>query len=108
MAARLGSQPIDDPDDDPGARMGFLEHLDEFRTRLIRCCVAIGAGMAVSWFFLDRIINFVLQPALRALPPGGQLTLIRPGEGFSFSMNVALIGGVVFASPVVSYQVWKF
>ena len=36
-----------------GATMGFLEHLDELRTRLIRACLAIGAGMVVS-FALSR------------------------------------------------------
>jgi Sec-independent protein secretion pathway component TatC len=39
----------DDEDrEDGGARMGFLEHLDELRSRLIRSCTAIAAGMAVS------------------------------------------------------------
>ena len=42
-----------DEDRDDGARMGFLEHLDELRTRLIRACIAIAAGMAVSFVFIE-------------------------------------------------------
>jgi Sec-independent protein secretion pathway component TatC len=42
----------DDADDAGGGAMGFLEHLDELRKRLIRSCIAIAAGMAVA--FLHR------------------------------------------------------
>src|SRR5262245_56984484 len=88
--------------------MGFLEHLDELRSRIIRACVAIGAGMLAALFFYDRLGNFVLEPTLRALPPGSELIFTRPSEMFAFYFNVALIGGVVLAAPFVSYQVWRF
>ena len=88
--------------------MGFLDHLDELRNRIIRSCIAVGLGMAVSFFFVDRIGAFVLAPALRALPAGGTLIFTRPGEMFAFKLDVALIGGIVLASPLVMYQVWRF
>jgi sec-independent protein translocase protein TatC len=93
---------------DPEGRMGFLEHLDELRQRLIRAFVAIGAGMLVSFLFVNRIADFVLAPTLRALPRGTELIATKPGETFSFYLNVALIGGVVLAAPFVMYQVWRF
>lgn len=88
--------------------MGFLEHLDELRSRIIRACVAVGLGMCASLFFYERLGNFVLEPTLRALPPGSELIFTRPSEMFAFYFNVALIGGVVLAAPFVSYQVWRF
>ena len=88
--------------------MGFLEHLDELRSRIIRCCIALACGMVVAFFFRDRIANFVLEPTLRILPPGTQLIYTRWGEAFSFYFNVCFIGGVVVAAPFVSYQVWRF
>lgn len=88
--------------------MGFLEHLDELRSRLIRACLAIAMGMSASLFFYDRLGAFVLEPTLRALPPGSELIFTRPSEMFAFYFNVALIGGVVLAAPFVSYQVWRF
>jgi len=99
----------DDPDDDrDGARMGFLEHLDELRKRIIRSCLAIGAGMLVAFFFHDRIGEFLLAPTLRTLPKGGALVITRPGEGFAFYLDVSLIAGLVLAAPVVAYQLWRF
>jgi sec-independent protein translocase protein TatC len=101
--------PSDEPDDAAvEGRMGFLEHLDELRTRIIRSCLAVAAGMLVAFLFVDRIATFVLAPTLRALPPGTTLIFTRPGEGFSFKLDIALIGGVVLAAPFVAYQVWRF
>lgn len=87
--------------------MGFLDHLDELRKRLIRSCLAIAGGMVVAFAFVDRLGDFVLAPTLKALPDGA-LIITRPGEGFAFYLDVALIGGVVLAAPFVMYQVWRF
>src|SRR5437773_2683333 len=58
-----------EPDDDvTNGRMGFLEHLDELRTRLIRSCLALVVGMLIAFAFVDRIANFVLAPMLGLLP----------------------------------------
>jgi sec-independent protein translocase protein TatC len=98
-----------DRDDDPrDGKMGFLEHLDELRKRIIRSCLAIAAGMLVAFFFVDRIADFVLEPTYKKLPAGSELVFIRPGEAFSFYMNVAFIAGIVLAAPLVMYQVWMF
>jgi sec-independent protein translocase protein TatC len=90
-------------------RMGFLEHLDELRTRLIRACIAIGAGMIVSFVLSEKIGEIVLSAVLGSLPPGTEfLIYTRPGEGFAFYLDLSLIGGVVLAAPFVAWQVWKF
>ena len=88
--------------------MGFLEHLEELRKRLIRSCIAIAVGMAVGALFIDRIANFVLEQIQRTLPAGTELIYTNPAEGFAFWFNLALIAGVVLAAPFVMYQVWGF
>jgi len=88
--------------------MGFLDHLEELRRRIIRACLAIAGGMLVAFFFVNRIGDFVLGPTLRALPPGDAIIYTRPGEGFAFYVDVAFIGGAVLAAPFVMYQVWQF
>ena len=110
MMPAVSPHPADDSDDDPSstATMGFLEHLDELRARLIRSCLAIGVGMVGAFVFVDRIADFVEGPILRALPTGTTLVFIRPGEAFSFYLDLALIGGVVLAAPYVMFQVWGF
>ncbi len=99
---------VEDGDEDGGARMGFLDHLDELRTRLIRSCIAIGAGMAVSILFMTRLEDVVLTAVLSSLPAGSPLIYTRPGEGFAFYFDLSLMGGLVVAAPLVTYQVWRF
>src|SRR5204863_4612178 len=70
--------------------------------------IAIGVGMLISFLFIDRLASFVLAPTLRMLPPGTTLIYTKAGEGLSFYMDVALIGGVVLAAPFVMYQGWRF
>jgi sec-independent protein translocase protein TatC len=107
MAAR--PRPIEDPDEPlAGGTMGFIEHLEELRRRIIRSGIAIAAGMAIAFFFIGPIGDFVLAPTYRMLPPDSALVFIRPGEMFSFDMSLAFIAGLVLAAPFVMYQVWLF
>src|SRR5260370_21232582 len=92
----------DEPDTDVReGRMGFLEHLDELRTRIIRSCAAIGVGMVVAFVFHERLADIVLAPIDRSLPPGSSLLFIQPGPAVSFHLNAAFIGGLLLASPLV-------
>jgi len=64
--------------------------------------------MAIAFFFIDRIANFVLAQIVRTLPAGSALIYTNPSEGFSFWFNLAFIAGIVLAAPYVMYQVWGF
>lgn len=102
-------QPEQDHEEHAGeGRMGFLDHLEELRLRLIHACIAIGAGMVVSFVMSAKIEEIVMASVLGSLPPGTDLIYIRPGEGFAFYLDLSLIGGVVLAAPVVAWQVWRF
>ena len=105
---RYQLSPEEDDDDSGEGKMGFLEHLDELRKRIIRSCIAIGAGMLVGFFFVDRLGDFILAPTLKTLPAGDALIFTKAGEGFAFYLDIAFIGGLVLASPFVMYQVWRF
>jgi sec-independent protein translocase protein TatC len=89
-------------------KMGFLEHLDELRRRLIYSCIAAAAGMVIAFLFVGRIADFVLAPVFRRMPPGTSLIMTRPGEGLSFYLDLSLMGGIMLAAPFVTYQVWRF
>ena len=95
-------------DDESDSRMGFLEHLEELRVRLIRCCIAIAIGMLIAFGFVDRLVDTLLASIEGALPAGTSLVFIKPPEGFSLWLNVALVAGLLLAAPFVMYQVWRF
>jgi sec-independent protein translocase protein TatC len=47
--------------------MSFLEHLDELRSRLIRCAIFIGVAFLACWAFSDRIYQFLEIPVKAAM-----------------------------------------
>jgi sec-independent protein translocase protein TatC len=110
MAAASARAYVPPPDDErsSGGTMAFLEHLDELRTRIIRSLIAIAIGAVVSVAFINRIVDFVLAPARRSLPAGAVLIYTQPGEGFALYMQVAIMAGLVIASPFVMFEVWRF
>jgi sec-independent protein translocase protein TatC len=97
-----------DEDDESGAKMSFLEHLDELRKRIVNSVIGIGVGIILGFAFIDKIFNFILGPTRKVLPPGVKMIYTEPGEAFGMYITISLIVGFVIASPYVMYQVWKF
>jgi sec-independent protein translocase protein TatC len=50
-----------------GRQMSFLEHLDEFRKRLVISVLIIGVAFILCWTFKERIYNFLAIPVQKAL-----------------------------------------
>jgi sec-independent protein translocase protein TatC len=101
---RFGS---DDPDRSPRFKLSVLEQLDEFRKRLIRAAIGVGVGVLVAFAAINPIVDFVFRPIRSILPPGSKLIYTVPGEAFSVYVTIALIAGVVLASPWIMWQVWQ-
>jgi len=90
----------------PG-RMAFMEHLVELRDRLVRMGAAVVAASVAAFFFHEWILDLLARPFESAIT-GGQLAVFRPTEAFSLVMRLSLFGGLVLASPVILYQLWRF
>jgi len=96
------------PDDDAGGKMSFLDHLDELRRRIIYAVISVGVGFVIAFFFIDQIFDFIMRPLQQVLPPGATLIYTDPTEAFILYIKIALIAGLVLASPAVMTQVWLF
>jgi len=84
--------------------MSILVHLIELRNRIIKSLIALGIGMAISFFWLEPI---VFRAAL--LPLGKrELLYLGLGEAFSVHLTFAFYLGIVIAVPIIAYQVWAF
>jgi sec-independent protein translocase protein TatC len=94
--------------EEPGAKMSFLEHLDELRKRLINSSIAIAVGCVISFIFLERLFDFVTLPMRQMLPPGGHLVQTAPTEFFMLYLKVGALVGFFVALPVVMLQLWLF
>jgi sec-independent protein translocase protein TatC len=91
-----------------GGKMSFLDHLDELRRRIVYAVLSVGVGFVIAFFFINDIFNFVMRPMQQLLPPGGTLVYTDPTEAFMLYIKIALIAGLLIASPAVFTQVWLF
>jgi sec-independent protein translocase protein TatC len=95
-------------DRDAGGKMSFLEHLDEFRRRLINSLIAIAVGIAVGFFFIDRVLQFIMVPLQRMLPAGNHFIYTEPTEAFLLYVKTAFLAGLIIAAPAIASQIWLF
>ncbi len=87
-------------------------HLIELRDRLVKASLAIAIGTAIGFYMVNSplILGTPLPDFMvkQLAPPGTVLQAVGVGEVFLGYMQIALIIGVVFAMPVVVYQVVAF
>ncbi len=89
-------------------RQTLIEHLEELRTRLIKCLIAIAIGFFVSYAFKEKIFAILTQPLLEVLDGKGSLIFTGIPEAFFTYLKVSLLAGIMVASPVIMYQFWMF
>jgi sec-independent protein translocase protein TatC len=97
-----------DADDLTTGKMSFLEHLEELRKRIINSVLGIAVGIVFSFFYIQRIYDFLTGPAIATLPEGSKLIYTQPTEAFALYIQISLISGIVLAAPWIMFQVWMF
>ena len=104
----IGAAPSAQKEDEELPRMGFFQHLEELRRRLIVSIVAVFIGFLACWYFAPALFDFLAVPIRRALPPGQKLSYTTLTEPFLMYFRVALLAGSLLAAPVVLWQIWLF
>ena len=93
--------------------MTLVEHLEELRYRIFVCLGAYVVMAIVAYFVYKPILNFALHP-LRSggnLGSGVRVTdvyITGIATGFILRMKTSAFAGLVFALPVILYQLWRF
>lgn len=94
-------------DPKPLNEMGFLDHLEELRWRLVKILGAIVVGSALSFGYIDEILNILLYPTKNTTNPINLQVLSVQGM-FLIKWFISFITGFIIALPVFIYQVWQF
>jgi sec-independent protein translocase protein TatC len=91
--------------------MGFLDHLEELRRRLVYSIAAIAVGFFICWWKVERIYDVMQRPIMDVLRANGlseRLVYLNPTEPFNLYLKIAGMAGLFLMSPFVLYQVWMF
>jgi sec-independent protein translocase protein TatC len=94
-------------------RMSLLEHLSEFRKRLVRASLAIVLGMIGGWFSYNKVVNALTAPFCHNGASAHQKTcgilyingVLGP---LNLKVEIAILLGLFFSSPIWIYQLWAF
>jgi sec-independent protein translocase protein TatC len=105
---RTMDEPLENDPESELPKMGFLDHLEELRKRLLISFIAVAVGFAACWAFAEPIFAVIQAPLTRFLPPGDKLAYTRLTAPFFLYMKVAFFAGLFVAAPVILAQLWLF
>src|SRR5579862_4013239 len=91
--------------------MGFLDHLEELRRRIVYSIISVAVGFCICWWKVERIYDYMQRPIMDALKANGmaeKLVYLNPTEPFNLYLKIAALAGLFLTSPFVLYQVWMF
>ena len=100
----------DETIDDSGEEreMGFFDHLEELRWRIIKILGAVIIAVIGCSVYADFLVNeVVLRPGRLTNPPLHLINTVPYGQ-ITFYMVVVVVTSFIICTPVVLYQVWKF
>jgi sec-independent protein translocase protein TatC len=87
------------------AETTLVEHLEELRQRIMFVLAAVAVATAVAFVFHNSILDWLARP----LPAAHRhVVALGVAEPFSVSIAVSLYAGLLFAVPVILWQVWSF
>ncbi len=87
--------------------MPLTEHLRELRTRLIRSIIAFLLAAGVSFYFSRQVFEILKYPVAKSYPEVELITL-SPTEPLFILIKIALTVGLILASPVILFELWRF
>lgn len=89
----------------------IIGHLIELRKRLIWVVIAMTAGTAACFGFVEEIYGFLVEPLAVAMEAeGGSQRLISTGltEAFFTYLKLAFFAGIFLTFPILLLQLWLF
>jgi sec-independent protein translocase protein TatC len=98
---------------DEPVEMSLMEHLEELRRRLFKIALAYAVCCVVAWYLYSFILDMLIEP-LTKLPIAdqilreGQLIYTAPTEAFLIRLKVTAFTAMIFALPVILWQLWRF
>lgn len=109
-----------DPEDHS---MTLWEHLEELRSRIIRMALSFLVGAFIAWHFKEKVLGWLAEPYAVAWRHLHEATATKealekaanpiinfptPASAFLAYVRLSAIAGLIFALPLILYQIWAF
>jgi sec-independent protein translocase protein TatC len=107
----VAEPPVVEEEKESMPTMGFLDHLEELRRRIVYAIAAVAVGFFACWWKVEKIYDYMQRPIIDALRANGmaeKLVYLNPTEPFNLYLKICALAGLFITSPYVLYQVWLF
>jgi sec-independent protein translocase protein TatC len=118
MTAKIGKKNDDEVEN---SRAPLMDHLNELRSRLIKCLLAVIIGFGICFAFVEQIFDLLVIPFEQAVTSvniervadglealNGDLIYTQVLEFFFVKLKLAMFGAIIVAFPVIAYQIYRF
>ena len=86
----------------------FFSHLKELRDRLLVCIVAVAIAFIFTYYFKERLFDFLMQPFLKVMPAQSSFIFTGITEAFLTYFKISIVAALFVAAPVILYEFWMF
>lgn len=87
---------------------GFLSHLIELRSRLLKAALSLLLVFLALLPFSQRLYAWVAAPLVETLPAGASMVAIDVASPFFTPLKLTLFVALLLAMPAMLYQLWAF
>lgn len=103
---RKRNSAADDGLDETEDQLSLRDHLLALRSVVITCVIAVAVGFVAAFYFIiDPLMKWITAPIESR---GIQVIYTAVSEALTTKIKVALVTGIVIASPIIIWQVWHF
>ena len=86
----------------------FFSHLKELRDRLLVCIVAVAIAFIFTYYFKERLFDFLMQPFLKVMPAQSSFIFTGITEAFLTYFKISVVAALFVAAPIILYEFWMF
>jgi len=86
----------------------FFSHLKELRDRLLVCIIAVAIAFIFTYYFKERLFDFLMQPFLKVMPAQSSFIFTGITEAFLTYFKISVVAALFVAAPVILYEFWMF
>ncbi len=88
--------------------MTLAEHLAEARRRFLISAGAVLALGVVAFLIYPSILHVLQKPYCAATPRHCKFLVTNPLDGLTLRIKIGFFGGLLFSSPILFWQAWRF
>jgi sec-independent protein translocase protein TatC len=107
--AGASSVDVRPPSTQAGEVKPFLDHLEDLRWTIIKISLVIAVAAILCFAFAPQLLGLIIQPLQRVVEdPRPFLRVLEVTGGFTVTIKIAVMAGLVLASPFVLYFLAQF